>query len=383
MRVAWLAPYPVETLAPPLRLARRRVSHPCSWIVALADALARRPEVELHLLTESPWVSESQTIRQNNIIFHVLRDAVPLTHRGWPAWLPWMSGFTGRFVEELRRIAPDLVHVHGTEHRYATAGLESGFPCVISIQGVMGEIARVWRTVGTRWQARREETSVRAGRYFICRTAFDSGFVRSRNPSAKIFFIHEAMRPEFFRNCWEPRPEPALLYVGSLARHKGLDGLLTALARLPAARLAVIGTGATSPWKTMCQRLGIEERVEFLGYRTAQEIAEQHRRAQVFVLPSRIDNSPNALTEAMVSGMPVVATEVGGIPSLVEDGRTGRLVRPGDPDQLAAAISELLGDWNKRAALGRAAREVARQRHRPETVAEQTIQAYKEILDDR
>jgi glycosyltransferase involved in cell wall biosynthesis len=95
-----------------------------------------------------------------------------------------------------------------------------------------------------------------------------------------------------------------------------------------------------------------------------------------------MENSPNALAEAMVSGMPVVATAVGGIPSLVDDGRSGRLVAPGDPKQLAAVLAELLADSGKRAALGREAQMVARQRHLPETVAEQTMRVYKEILDN-
>jgi len=388
MRVAWLAPYPVETLAPALVLARRRHSHPCSWIVALSEALAERPDIELHLLTASPWAPKSQTVTRDNIIFHVIRDAVPLTNRGWPPWLAWsaLTGFAGlskRFGEELRRIAPDVVHAHGTEYSYAVAGLRSGFPCVISMQGIMGEIAKVWRTTSTRRLARQEETCVRACRYFVCRTTFDSGFVQRQNPAAKIFFIHEAMRPEFFQNNWEARDEETLLYVGALDRHKRLDLLLTAVARLPSARLAVIGAGNPSPWKAVCDRLGISRRVEFLGFRNAEQIAEQHRRAQVFVLPSQIENSPNALAEAMVSGMPVVATVVGGVPSMVEDGVTGRLVPFGDVGALAEVLAALLKQPTERRRLGENARHVARERHAPARVAEATERTYREIIEGR
>jgi glycosyltransferase involved in cell wall biosynthesis len=387
MRVAWLAPYPVETLAPALSLARQVSSHPCSWIVSLAEALARRADVELHLLTESQLVWKPQTVRQGNVTFHVVRDAVPLTNRGWPPWLPWgaMTGFGGlvkRFGQVLEQVRPEVVHAHGTEHSYALAGLRSGFPCLVSIQGVVSRIAEVADLRHSTLRRRLEEQAVRGGKWFGCRTAFDTRFVRSLNPSARIFTLQEAMNPVYFRNQWEPREEATLLFVGGLERFKGLGTLLEALAGLPAARLAVIGGGDHRPWQAMCGRLGIAGRVEFLGFQTAEQIAARHRRAQVLVLCSQMENSPNALAEAMVSGMPVVATAVGGIPSLVDDGRSGRLVAPGDPKQLAAVLAELLADSGKRAALGREAQMVARQRHLPETVAEQTMRVYKEILDN-
>ncbi len=389
MRVAWLAPYPVETLAPLLKLARQKRSHPCSWIVALSEALARQPDIELHLVTESQLVPESQTVTRGNIIFHVLRNAVPLTNRGWPPWLPWdlftnYAGLSRKFIGELRRIAPDIVHAHGVEHVYGSAGIHSGLPCLISIQGIIGEYQKVLPTFGGRFLSRWERQTVQRGRYFTCRTMFDSGFVQSVNPQARIFMIHEAMNPIFFQNCREPQDKDSLLYVGSLELRKGLDTLLEALALLraqrPSVRLRVVGGGAQDPWRTICKRLGVEEAVEFVGFQPAEAIARCHREAQLFVLPSRIENSPNTLVEAMVSGMPVIATAVGGIPSLVTHNETGLLVPSNDPDRLCAAILDLLQHADKREHLAQQARQVARQQHLPETVADQTVQAYKEIL---
>ncbi len=384
MRVAWLAPYPVETLAPALALVRREISHPCSWIVALSEALAKRPDIELHLLTESPWVSKSQTVTRDNITFHVLRAAVPLTNRGWPVWLPWnvLTGYA-ELIGTVRRIAPDIVHAHGVEHVYGPAGIRCRLPCLISIQGVINEYQKVMPQPGGQLAARWERETVRRGSYFTCRTAFDSGFVRSVNPQARVFMIHEAMNPVFFESRWELRDEDSILYIGSLEARKGLDMLLEALARLPAGRLAVIGGGDPSPWRVMCERLGIEQRVEFLGFRSAREIAEQHRRAQAFVLPSRIENSPNTLAEAMVSGMPVVATAVGGVPSMVEDGVTGRLVPFGDVTALAETLAALLKQPTERRRLGENARHVARERHAPARVAEATERTYREVIEGR
>ncbi|MBM3859931.1 MAG: glycosyltransferase family 4 protein [Verrucomicrobia bacterium] len=389
MRVAWLAPYPVETLAPALRIARHKTTAACSWIVALSEAIARQPDIELHLLTTSQLVATSQTIRKENITFHVVRDAVPFAHRGWPPWFPWnaLTGFGGtrrRLVAAVRQVSPDLVHAHGTEMAYALAGTDSRLPCLISIQGILTEYQKVTPSFSGRLIAACERAAVRRNRFFTCRTEFDTRFVRSVNPAAKIFSIHEAMNPVYFQNEWRPADATAILFVGSLDNRKGLGTLLSAMAilkqRFPECRLQIVGTGDLDGWQQRCRELEVAAMVDFLGFRAAREIARLHLESQLLVLPSAMDNSPNALTEAMVSGLPVVATAVGGIPSLVENGVTGVLVSAGDPEQLASAITTLLQDPAKRAALGRAGRMVARQRHRPETVAEQTVQAYWEIL---
>jgi len=320
----------------------------------------------------------------------VVRDAVPLTNRGWPPWLPWnaLTGFSGlsrRFGEELRRIAPDVVHAHGTESAYALSGIRSGLPCLISIQGVVSEYMKITPWLGGGLAAVWERQAVQRNRWFTCRTNFDAGFVHSVNPQAHIFMIHEAMNRVFFEDQWRLSEAPVILFVGSSEKRKGLDVLLRAMAEVrrewPAVRLKVVGGGDYAPARELCQQLRLEEAVEFMGFQTAEGIARCHREAQLFVLPSRIENSPNTLAEAMVSGMPVVAMAVGGVPSLVEDGRNGVLVPVGDPVRLARAVAELLKDFGKRAALGREARAIARQRHWPETVAGQTVQAYREIIE--
>jgi glycosyltransferase involved in cell wall biosynthesis len=85
--------------------------------------------------------------------------------------------------------------------------------------------------------------------------------------------------------------------------------------------------------------------------------------ADAFVLPSRSEAFPNGAIEAMAAGLPVVASAVGGLLDLIDDGRTGRLVPPGDPEALAAALRTLIEHPAEAAAMGRAARDVARGRY--------------------
>jgi len=120
-------------------------------------------------------------------------------------------------------------------------------------------------------------------------------------------------------------------------------------------------------------------RVIFHGRQAAIEIAKLHRQCTLFVLPSLMDNSPNALVEAMASGMPCVASDAGGIPSLLRHGETGWIVPAGDAMALAEAILRLLADRDLMCRLGAAANAEV-QNNRPSVVAEETVRIYRSIV---
>jgi glycosyltransferase involved in cell wall biosynthesis len=345
--------------------------------------------VELHLLTESRLVDHSQTLIDRKIVYHIQKSGVPFFHRDVLSCLHLdvLTRFAAnvhRLVRELWRIQPALVHAHGTEAAYALAALRSGFPCLISIQGIISEFLKTDSCLRFRLIRRLEQDAVRRCKYFTCRTSFDTGFVRSINPNARVFTIHEAINPVYFQNEWQVQDADRLLYVGSLERRKGLDVLLEALKLIvqerPRVTLRVVGGGDLIRYRETCARLQITGNVELLGFQSAEQIAKHHLESQVFVLPSKNENSPNSLAEAMVSGLPVIATAVGGVPSMVQDGKTGLLVPSGDSVQLAKAILQLLGHKEERSRLATNARLVARHRHLPDRVASQTLEAYNEVV---
>jgi glycosyltransferase involved in cell wall biosynthesis len=154
-----------------------------------------------------------------------------------------------------------------------------------------------------------------------------------------------------------------LVTVANLRHEKAHDVLLDAIARLaprhPALRLEVAGDGPRrEALERQARTLGIESRVAFLGHR--EDIPELLARAHAFVLPSRSEAFPNGAIEAMAAGLPVVASAVGGLLDLIENGCTGVLTPPGDPAALANAIDGLIENPARAAALGRAARDEAR-----------------------
>ena len=153
--------------------------------------------------------------------------------------------------------------------------------------------------------------------------------------------------------------------IGRAVAKKGFDDLLEALAKLPCTlnwRLTHIGGGEKlKALQAQAQALGLDDRITWAGPKAQDEVVATLRAADLFVLPSKEagdgdrDGLPNVVMEAASQGLPIVATDFAGIPEFVRDGIEGLLVPPGDVAALAAALGELAGAPEKRAALGEGA----------------------------
>lgn len=157
-----------------------------------------------------------------------------------------------------------------------------------------------------------------------------------------------------------------LLFAGRCyPEQKGLAVLMKALASLrdvPGLSLRVVGEdwGGHSVVRSFARTLGLEDRVVLVGRVDRASLLEEFRRADVFVLPSLFDSFPIAILEAMAAALPVVATRVGGVPDVVEDGQSGLLVPPGEPAALAEGLRLLAREPGTRRAMGRRGQERAR-----------------------
>ena len=177
----------------------------------------------------------------------------------------------------------------------------------------------------------------------------------------RVHLIHCGIEPERLQPASHTGPGTNLVFVGRIVELKGLGVLFEALRRLvpdrPELTLTVVGDGPDrATLQERAESMGLGPQVDFVGSKSQAEVAELLSRADVFVLPSFAEGVPVVIMEALGAGLPVVASFVGGIAELVEDGINGFLVRPGDPGQLADRIASLVDDPGLRTRLGTAGR---------------------------
>ena len=185
-------------------------------------------------------------------------------------------------------------------------------------------------------------------------------------PARKIAVISNGLAVEVFRRH-VARPTPRrVVTVANLRPEKCHDVLIDAAAevlrRFPDARFEFVGSGPElGTLRERARICGVAHAVAFLGHR--EDVADRLADADIFVLPSRSEAFPNALLEAMAAGLPVVASAVGGILELVDDGRNGLLVPAGDPRALADRLCRLMAEANLGERLGEQARRHVESRY--------------------
>ena len=278
---------------------------------------------------------------------------------------PWRAvSLFASLVWQLRRAArdADLVHAH-----WLASALVARFgrrPFVVTLHGTgsAGSLSDLSLAARAPWLVR---FLLRPARVVICVSG----------PLA------EAMRSIGVPATWIPNGidvpstpaagerDGSVLFVGRLSPEKGVAELVEATGGVP---LVVAGDG---PLRSLVPQA--------LGFVEHERLGRLYEQAGVAVFPSRREGLPLSLLEAMAHGCPVVATRVGGIPQLVDDGRTGLLVPPCDPDALRRAIDRLLADPELGRRLGEAARRRVRELCSWEQITEATLAAYESACEDR
>jgi glycosyltransferase involved in cell wall biosynthesis len=174
----------------------------------------------------------------------------------------------------------------------------------------------------------------------------------------------------------------SILFAGYLIRQKGIFTLLAAMARVPRLRLRIAGRGPEgAAVEAAIRRLGLTN-VEMLGFLRGEDLERAVRRAAFLVFPSEsYETFGMGILEAHLAGKPVVASDLGAYPELVEDGKRGGLLfAPGNPADLAAKLETLARDDGLRRELGRSGREHALRAHGPDTHYDQLLSAYERVI---
>jgi glycosyltransferase involved in cell wall biosynthesis len=145
----------------------------------------------------------------------------------------------------------------------------------------------------------------------------------------------------------------------------------------------IVDHGSELEIRRAIDECGLQGRVEILGPISHEQLLDEYARAQVLLMGSREETTPQVIAQAMACGLPVIASRVGGIPDMVEDGRTALLFEYGDVATCAAHIRRMLDDDAFRTGIEHAVRGQAQQRFEPKSVAEQTLSVYREVIGRR
>lgn len=310
---------------------------------------------------------------------------------------------------------PDIIHCFGSEWPFGLIAGDVAVPVVIHMQGFINiyslsasmccrtsdqykyhnynplAIAHYWyRSLKSDSSNRREQEIMHRNRYFMGRTEWDKNIVKYFSPGAKYYHCEEAIRPEIYHSeiKWNfiPRKKMRLVTISSASSLKGND-LILRTAKI----LKDFGfdfewrvAGSKDSFKFFESIIGLRHadlNINLIGFIDAAGVARELSQADAYVHTAIIDNSPNSLCEAQLIGCPVVSTDVGGIPQLVDNGTTGILFPFNEPHTLAFTLMNIHGDKDLLERLSHNEQTTAHERHNEENIMATLHSIYTDIIN--
>ena len=407
------------------------------WISSLLQIVLGIKDLELVVVygNQSPFKKEvEETERLKIIPINICRYGKRQIIKDMMTYSEVDDFVISESLKIIQENKPDLIHVFGAEWCYGMLASHVTIPVVIHIQGLWSQIRNSLLLPGqsslfdrfkpelwnhplgffARYQYynlsmerhRREEEILRCNKYFMCRTRWDQSVVRFYNKNARIFHVDEALRQEFIecKDRWIRPPRPAgtedcsmktqsptqegkrlvLVTTGACYSIKGPDVVLKT------AKLIQENTDYQVEWKwiggtdedirefeKLTKVKAQEVGVRMLGTLSATEMIKELLAADMYVHTSYSDNSPNAVCEAQYLGMPVIATDTGGVISLFSEQYDKDMIVPmNDPFYLASKIIDLREDDAKAKILADDNWTIAHQRHDAERIRKQLMECY-------
>lgn len=394
------------------------------WLYALSEQLKMCTDVELHIAFY--WGKTQEAFAYEGIHYHpVLLEGDGskvgrlINRHRLALGYDWAAKALPRLMNVIENVRPDIIHIHGSENNFGMIAQQT-LPCpiVLSIQGLLSPYSHkmfsgfskkevlshegmkdklLANGIRTKEQSmlRRAETERRFFRSIpniIGRTFWDKACSLALNPNRQYFEVGEILRPEFYKAKWQKKQFGTPLTLISTISHgvyKGSETIYHTARVLKEAGVnftwEVIGLAEHDSLARLAEKqTGASANslnIQLFGRKDAAQMISLMKEADLFVQVSHIENSPNSLCEAMLLGMPCVATFAGGTASILENNVEGRLVQDGDPYVMAGVIMEMASDFNVAKTMGGRAAEKASDRHSPQKVCQQLMQVYKELTE--
>jgi glycosyltransferase involved in cell wall biosynthesis len=350
----------------------------------LARELVRSSQVDLRVISFSKKVTRATPVADGDVQGILLPE-----HRFSHLTRFWRARKDVAAV--LNDLQPDLVHGQGAGLE-GYAAVRSGFPSVVTFHGIIAEDAKYMSSLRSRVRLMlqskiAEDYCVR----FASHTILISPYVRRHygdDLAGTASHIPNPTTSDFF-GVDSSGEGAQLLFAGRLIPRKGVLDLIRAVGQLgPEFRVTVRLAGSQSDAKHVAELkkciavLGMQDRVHFLGLLDQARLIEEFQNASMLVLPSYQETAPMVVQQAMAAKVPVVATNICGIPDQLENGRCGLLFEPGDVESMARNIALLLSDRARRDQIVTAAYLKACAEFDVQKVAAATIDFYESVLRD-
>ena len=350
------------------------------WMIAAAQALLQDSNIELAIATVYHNTIKLKRIKGERALYYLIPYG-----KGNIKYNKTYEQYWKRIQQEF---CPDIIHIHGTEYTHGLSYIKAcgSDKVVVSIQGLKSEIAKYYcagltpkdifpnLTIhdflkgGINSEKRKcicsgkyEKDLLRSVKHVIGRTYWDYAHVKTINPDLHYHFCNETLRNAFYDgSIWSYKKcVPHSIFISQASYPlKGFHFILKAmpliLKRFPDTTIRVAGEDHsrmgriwklkhyTTYWKildSLIKKYNLKNKIKYLGNLNAEEMKQEYLRANVFVCPSSIENSPNSLCEAQVLGVPVISSYVGGVPSLMRF-KENYLYRYDDFEQLSQLIIE-------------------------------------------
>jgi glycosyltransferase involved in cell wall biosynthesis len=392
------------------------------WMRSLALKLMEiDPQIEIAISSRSDNIHTLEEMKVGRFTFYVLPGSIYRSS--------YDASIEKYWKEVNKRFVPDVVHIHGSEYPHGLAYVNAvgSQGVIVSVQGLISRIARNY-FAGIRkvdllqkltfydlfiastpmkeqkkymCQGYLEEELLRKVGHVVGRTTWDHDHIWAINPRVNYYFCNEILRSSFYSGCkWNVHKcQRHRIFLSQASKpikgiHKVIEALPLILRSYPDTEVYVAGndfvntasfhaklryTTYAKYVKSLICKYGIEEKIHFTGMLNADCMAEQYQLANVFICPSAIENSPNSLGEAQLIGCPVVASYVGGIPDMIDNGKTGLLYRFGETEMLAAAVCRIFDDDKLAQELSVNGIDVAQQRHDGLKNAIRMMDIYKKV----
>lgn len=418
MRVMWFTNMPMPAMDRRLGIETRGSGW---WMTALLELLKGRGDIELGVVTACTGCEDLEFREDGVEYFVVSQEGIPRIARIARVDRLFENRRTERCLKKcaaiVNRWKPDLVHCHGTERCFGLLGARKMVKAtvLVTIQGLLrtiipkyfgslslGDIIRAIKITelvrgatllrglkNYKGRVRQEEEILKGTEFFTGQTEWDRSHVWSVNASANYHRVGRALRRSFYDARWNVRScrRDSIIFTNAGNPLRDVESLIRGTEMLrrefPDVKLRLAGRISTRSGygRSVHRRLArIAGSVDLLGYLNGERMAEELSASHVFAIGSHVENESVSLCEAMLVGLPCVASFAGGMPSMMVHGQNGLFFPPGDAAVLASRIRRIFLDDVLATRLGSEARRAAAARHDPGRVVSDLIAVYEDVL---